>query len=35
MDRRTILKMDLDFLDGGTIMAINIAYRAIPIALLD
>ena len=29
-----IINMDLDFLAGGIIIAINIAYKAIPIALL-
>lgn len=29
-----IIKIGLDFLAGGTMMAMNIAYKAIPIALL-
>ncbi len=33
-DNRTMINIGLDFLDGGTIIAMNIAYKAIPIALL-
>ena len=33
MDMPTITQTGFDFLAGGTIIAINIAYKAIPIAL--